>query len=89
MLSIQFTGQCPCRDGFGGLTCNAAAIRQCPDGTYGAAAAGCRGTGPPVGPAEAVWVGHEHSGGLTAGARGLRHGGTSVVMHVVCALVAP
>ncbi|XP_060150135.1 laminin subunit beta-3 isoform X2 [Globicephala melas] len=38
----QFTGQCPCREGFGGLTCNAAAIRQCPDKTYGDAAMGCR-----------------------------------------------
>ena len=39
----QFTGQCACREGFGGLTCRAAAIRQCPDRTYGEAAAGCRG----------------------------------------------
>ncbi|KAM6217376.1 laminin subunit beta-3 [Rhynchocyon petersi] len=38
----QFTGQCSCREGFGGLTCNAAAIRQCPDQTYGDVAAGCR-----------------------------------------------
>ncbi|XP_060040806.1 laminin subunit beta-3 [Erinaceus europaeus] len=38
----QFTGQCPCRDGFGGLTCHAAAIRQCPPGSYGDLAAGCR-----------------------------------------------
>ncbi|CAI9179873.1 unnamed protein product [Rangifer tarandus platyrhynchus] len=38
----QFTGQCACREGFGGLTCRAAAIRQCPDRTYGEAAAGCR-----------------------------------------------
>ncbi|XP_063469181.1 laminin subunit beta-3 isoform X2 [Symphalangus syndactylus] len=38
----QFTGQCPCREGFGGLTCSAAAIRQCPDRTYGDAATGCR-----------------------------------------------
>ncbi|XP_032948573.1 laminin subunit beta-3 isoform X2 [Rhinolophus ferrumequinum] len=38
----QFTGQCACREGFGGLTCNAAAIRQCPDRTYGDAARGCR-----------------------------------------------
>ncbi|KAI4563383.1 hypothetical protein MJT46_010992 [Ovis ammon polii x Ovis aries] len=38
----QFTGQCACREGFGGLTCSAAAIRQCPDGTYGEAAAECR-----------------------------------------------
>lgn len=38
----QFTGQCPCREGFGGLTCSAAAIRQCPDRTYGDAARGCR-----------------------------------------------
>lgn len=38
----QFTGQCPCREGFGGLTCSAAAIHQCPDRTYGEAATGCR-----------------------------------------------
>ncbi|XP_064333219.1 laminin subunit beta-3 isoform X3 [Camelus dromedarius] len=38
----QFTGQCPCREGFGGLTCNAAAIRRCPDRTYGDMATGCR-----------------------------------------------
>ncbi|KAM7054557.1 laminin subunit beta-3 [Molossus nigricans] len=38
----QFTGQCPCREGFGGLTCSAAAIRQCPDQTHGDAAMGCR-----------------------------------------------
>ncbi|XP_023375269.1 laminin subunit beta-3 [Otolemur garnettii] len=38
----QFTGQCPCQEGFGGLTCNAAAIRQCPDRTHGDAATGCR-----------------------------------------------
>ncbi|XP_040841221.1 laminin subunit beta-3 [Ochotona curzoniae] len=38
----QFTGQCPCREGFDGLTCSAAAIRQCPDGTYGDAVTGCR-----------------------------------------------
>uniref|UniRef100_A0A8C3WIV7 Laminin subunit beta 3 n=1 Tax=Catagonus wagneri TaxID=51154 RepID=A0A8C3WIV7_9CETA len=38
----QFTGQCPCREGFGGLTCSAAAIRLCPDRTYGDVATGCR-----------------------------------------------
>nr|XP_012314664.1 laminin subunit beta-3 [Aotus nancymaae] len=38
----QFTGQCPCREGYGGLTCSAAAIRQCPDRTYGDAATGCQ-----------------------------------------------
>ncbi|XP_027466863.2 laminin subunit beta-3 [Zalophus californianus] len=38
----QFTGQCPCREGFGGLTCSAAAIRQCPDRTYGGAGTTCR-----------------------------------------------
>ncbi|XP_016062951.1 PREDICTED: laminin subunit beta-3 [Miniopterus natalensis] len=38
----QFTGQCPCREGFGGLTCNAAAILQCPDQTYRDSAVGCR-----------------------------------------------
>uniref|UniRef100_A0A8C5L6X3 Laminin subunit beta-3 n=1 Tax=Jaculus jaculus TaxID=51337 RepID=A0A8C5L6X3_JACJA len=38
----QFTGQCPCREGFGGLTCSSAALRQCPDKTYGDMATGCR-----------------------------------------------
>ncbi|KAL6042057.1 hypothetical protein STEG23_022047 [Scotinomys teguina] len=38
----QFTGQCHCREGFGGLTCNSAAIRQCPDQTHGDVATGCR-----------------------------------------------
>ncbi|XP_012637176.2 laminin subunit beta-3 isoform X2 [Microcebus murinus] len=39
----QFTGQCPCREGFGGLTCSAAALRrQCPDRTHGDVATGCR-----------------------------------------------
>lgn len=38
----QFTGQCPCREGFGGLTCSSAAIRQCPDRTHGDVATGCR-----------------------------------------------
>ncbi|XP_037680654.1 laminin subunit beta-3 isoform X2 [Choloepus didactylus] len=38
----QFTGQCPCREGFDGLTCSAAALRQCPDQTYGDTAVGCR-----------------------------------------------
>ncbi|XP_040302259.1 laminin subunit beta-3 [Herpailurus yagouaroundi] len=38
----QFTGQCPCREGFGGLTCDAAALRQCPDRTYGDTGTGCR-----------------------------------------------
>ncbi|XP_077013786.1 laminin subunit beta-3 [Tamandua tetradactyla] len=38
----QFTGQCPCREGFGGLTCSAAALHQCPDQTYGDVAVGCR-----------------------------------------------
>ncbi|XP_062970480.1 laminin subunit beta-3 [Cynocephalus volans] len=38
----QFTGQCPCREGFGGLTCSAAALRQCPDKTHGDMAMGCR-----------------------------------------------
>ncbi|ERE72643.1 laminin subunit beta-3 [Cricetulus griseus] len=38
----QFTGQCPCREGFGGLTCSSAAIRQCPDKTHGDVASGCR-----------------------------------------------
>ncbi|XP_006888006.1 PREDICTED: laminin subunit beta-3 [Elephantulus edwardii] len=38
----QFTGQCSCREGFGGLKCNTAALRQCPDQMYGEVGAGCR-----------------------------------------------
>ncbi|XP_037352621.1 laminin subunit beta-3 [Talpa occidentalis] len=38
----QFTGQCPCREGFNGRTCSAAAVHQCPDRTYGDVAVGCR-----------------------------------------------
>ncbi|XP_049713871.1 laminin subunit beta-3 [Elephas maximus indicus] len=38
----QFTGQCPCREGFGGLTCSTAAIHQCPDQTYGDVTTGCQ-----------------------------------------------
>uniref|UniRef100_A0A8D2DLV8 Laminin subunit beta-3 n=1 Tax=Sciurus vulgaris TaxID=55149 RepID=A0A8D2DLV8_SCIVU len=39
----QFTGQCPCREGFSDLQCSAAAaIRQCPDRTHGDVATGCR-----------------------------------------------
>lgn len=63
--SLQFTGQCPCREGFGGLTCSAAAIRQCPDQTYGDAAMGCRGTCPGAGDMEAV--ADERLGGLAMG----------------------
>ncbi|XP_017651521.1 laminin subunit beta-3 [Nannospalax galili] len=38
----QFTGQCACREGFGGLTCSSAALRQCPDQTHGDMTTGCR-----------------------------------------------
>lgn len=38
----QFTGQCSCRDGFEGRTCSVVSARQCPDGTYGDVASGCR-----------------------------------------------
>lgn len=38
----QFTGQCSCREGFSGLTCSSAALRQCPDRTHGDVAAGCQ-----------------------------------------------
>lgn len=64
----QFTGQCVCREGFGGLTCRAAAIRQCPDRTYGEAAAGCRGALSEWGGGGcADAVGGECSGGLVLG----------------------
>ncbi|XP_061488032.1 laminin subunit beta-3 [Rhineura floridana] len=38
----QFTGQCPCREGYGGLTCSASNIRVCPDQSYGDVRTGCR-----------------------------------------------
>uniref|UniRef100_A0A803SQN4 Laminin subunit beta 3 n=1 Tax=Anolis carolinensis TaxID=28377 RepID=A0A803SQN4_ANOCA len=38
----QFTGQCPCREGYGGLTCSALEIRVCPDRSYGDIRTGCR-----------------------------------------------
>ena len=84
-LSQQFTGQCPCREGSGGLTCSAAAIRQCPDQTYGDAAAGCRGTCPLMRGAcgcgrVGTWVG-------SWGGSGLWYGGT-LVLHVLWSLVA-
>ncbi|NWU97041.1 LAMB3 protein, partial [Upupa epops] len=37
----QFTGQCPCREGFTGRTCSAAQLQVCPDRHYGDAGAGC------------------------------------------------
>ncbi|KAM6311047.1 laminin subunit beta-3 [Podargus strigoides] len=37
----QFTGQCPCRDGFTGRTCSAAQEQLCPDGHYGDVRGGC------------------------------------------------
>ncbi|NXN78096.1 LAMB3 protein, partial [Bombycilla garrulus] len=37
----QFTGQCPCRDGFTGQTCSAAAQQQCPPRHYRDAQGGC------------------------------------------------
>lgn len=49
-LLPQFTGQCPCREGFGGLTCSTAAIRLCPDRTYEDVATGCRGASAEQGP---------------------------------------
>lgn len=85
MLPPQFTGQCPCRDGSGGLTCSAASIRQCPDQTYGdAVAGGCRGARPLMrgvgavagwalgGPAGWVWpvVGGATSAACTVGPGG-------------------
>nr|XP_034978544.1 laminin subunit beta-3 isoform X1 [Zootoca vivipara]XP_034978545.1 laminin subunit beta-3 isoform X1 [Zootoca vivipara]XP_034978546.1 laminin subunit beta-3 isoform X1 [Zootoca vivipara] len=38
----QFTGQCPCREGYGGLTCSASEVRVCPDQSYGDVRTGCR-----------------------------------------------
>ncbi|KAM6044565.1 laminin subunit beta-3 isoform 2-T2 [Chlamydotis macqueenii] len=37
----QFTGQCPCREGFTGRTCSAAQEQGCPDRHYGDVRAGC------------------------------------------------
>lgn len=62
----QFTGQCPCREGFGGLMCNAAAIRQCPDQTYGDMAGGCRGLCPWNRGSWRLWR-DEHVGGPMGG----------------------
>ncbi|XP_061869487.1 laminin subunit beta-3 [Colius striatus] len=38
----QFTGQCPCREGFTGRTCSAVQQQVCPDRHYGDVRAGCR-----------------------------------------------
>ncbi|NWR25397.1 LAMB3 protein, partial [Emberiza fucata] len=40
----QFTGQCPCRDGFTGQTCSAVGQQQCPPRHYRDARGGCTGT---------------------------------------------
>uniref|UniRef100_A0A803VAH2 Laminin subunit beta 3 n=1 Tax=Ficedula albicollis TaxID=59894 RepID=A0A803VAH2_FICAL len=40
----QFTGQCPCRDGFTGQTCSALGQQQCPARHYRDARGGCTGT---------------------------------------------
>ncbi|XP_042655975.1 laminin subunit beta-3 [Tyto alba] len=37
----QFTGQCPCREGFTGRTCSAVQEQVCPDRHYGDVRAGC------------------------------------------------
>ncbi|NXL56178.1 LAMB3 protein, partial [Chordeiles acutipennis] len=37
----QFTGQCPCREGFTGRTCSAPQEQVCPDRRYGDVQAGC------------------------------------------------
>ncbi|NXV06171.1 LAMB3 protein, partial [Cettia cetti] len=37
----QFTGQCPCRDGFTGQTCSALGLQQCPPRHYRDARGGC------------------------------------------------
>ncbi|XP_013910019.1 PREDICTED: laminin subunit beta-3 [Thamnophis sirtalis] len=44
-LSLQcnkFTGQCPCREGYGGLTCSAVEVQECPHQTFGNVRTGCR-----------------------------------------------
>ncbi|NXH74583.1 LAMB3 protein, partial [Hydrobates tethys] len=38
----QFTGQCPCREGFTGRTCSAMQEQVCPDRHYGDVRVGCR-----------------------------------------------
>ncbi|KAJ7331751.1 hypothetical protein JRQ81_013931, partial [Phrynocephalus forsythii] len=38
----QFTGQCPCKHGYNGLTCSTVEVRVCPDRTYGDIRTGCR-----------------------------------------------
>uniref|UniRef100_A0A8C6NB23 Uncharacterized protein n=1 Tax=Melopsittacus undulatus TaxID=13146 RepID=A0A8C6NB23_MELUD len=38
----QFTGQCPCREGFTGRTCTAVQEQVCPDRHYGDVRMGCR-----------------------------------------------
>ncbi|XP_040472736.1 laminin subunit beta-3 isoform X2 [Falco naumanni] len=37
----QFTGQCPCREGFTGRTCSAMQMQVCPDRHYGVIQRGC------------------------------------------------
>lgn len=44
VLPSQFTGQCPCRDGFTGQTCSAVGQQQCPARHYRDARGGCTGT---------------------------------------------
>ncbi|NXR61316.1 LAMB3 protein, partial [Rhadina sibilatrix] len=41
VLPSQFTGQCPCRDGFTGQTCSALGQQQCPPRHYRDAQGGC------------------------------------------------
>jgi len=42
-LLPQFTGQCPCREGFTGRTCSAVQEQVCPDRHYGDVRVGCTG----------------------------------------------
>uniref|UniRef100_A0A670YBI5 Laminin subunit beta 3 n=1 Tax=Pseudonaja textilis TaxID=8673 RepID=A0A670YBI5_PSETE len=38
----QFTGQCQCREGYGGLTCSTVEVQECPHQTFGNVRTGCR-----------------------------------------------
>ncbi|XP_053102816.1 laminin subunit beta-3 isoform X2 [Hemicordylus capensis] len=38
----QFTGQCSCKEGYGGQTCSAVEAKVCPDQSYGDVRTGCR-----------------------------------------------
>uniref|UniRef100_A0A8C6X8Z0 Laminin subunit beta 3 n=1 Tax=Naja naja TaxID=35670 RepID=A0A8C6X8Z0_NAJNA len=38
----QFTGQCQCREGYGGLTCSTVEVQECPHQTFGNVRTECR-----------------------------------------------